>query len=152
MKKRLIAIIITISVILCVFPTCAFADARQTFGINTNIDDLGRMLWFKYSDGTVYYVDSEVLVSYGSSYTGYVIVIQEVLDGLYQYTGNNNINPHGIDGGFGENTRLAVVSFQVAYIGQQAGDGVVGPLTWKKLYIQWKDTLGSPNLEYLVRQ
>ncbi len=152
MKKCIVTFIIMICVIICVFPTCAFADASQPFGINTNIDDLPRMLWFKYSDGTVYYVDSQVLVSQGSSHTGYVIVIQEVLDRLYRYTGNNNINPHGIDGSFGDNTRLAVVSFQVAYIGQQAGDGVVGPVTWKKIYIQWKDTLGSPNLAHLVRQ
>lgn len=149
--KKIIALLLILVMAICVFPVSAFAEAESPFGLNTNVEDLPRMLWFKYSDGTVYTVDSNILVSQGSGYTGYVIVIQEVLDRLCRYTGYNNINPNGIDGVFGNGTRLAVVSFQVAYIGAQAGDGVVGPTTWKKLFIQWYDTLGAPNLTYLTR-
>lgn len=151
MKKKLIAMLLAIIMSVCIFPASAFADSGQTQSLYTTSGDIDRLLWFKYSDGTVYYVDSQVLVSQGSSYTGYVIVIQEVLDRLFRYTGNQNLNPNGIDGSFGNGTRLAVVSFQVAYIGSQAGDGVVGPTTWKKLHTQWDYTLGKPNLTHLVR-
>lgn len=146
MKKRIIAVILVLAMAICAFPASAFAD-------NASVSPMTVAERKEFYDrlGNSYYVETSTVVSTttNSSYTGYVIVIQEV---LYRYslrTGNANFDPQGVDGIFGNNTRLALVSFQVATMGESEADGVVGPKTWAKLHDIWKNTLGSPNLVYL---
>ena len=50
--KKIIALLLILIMAICVFPVSAFAEAESPFGLNTNVEDLPRMLWFKYSDGT----------------------------------------------------------------------------------------------------
>lgn len=146
MKKRLIAVLLVLTMAICAFPASAFAD-------NASVSPMSVTGRITFADrlGNEYPVETSTIVSTttNSSYTGYVIVIQEVLYRYYLRTGNVNFNPQGVDGVFGNNTRLAVVSFQVATMGESQADGVVGPNTWAKLHYVWESILGSPNLTYL---
>ena len=152
MKKRLVATLLVLIMAMCVFPVCAFADYDQPQTHATSaVSKPAQTLWFKDSKGSVYYVYSGTVVSKGSSHAGYVLVIQEVLYRLFQATDNGNFNPNGIDGTFGEGTRLAVVCFQVAYISANDADGAVGPTTWCYLHDTWKNELGYPNLTSVVQ-
>ncbi len=149
MKKRIIAVFLVLTMAICAFPASAFADNAS--GQTASPMTVASTKEFYDHLGNSYFVNTSTIISTttNSSYTGYVIVIQEVLQRLYLYTGNSNYNPQGVDGVFGNNTRLAVVCFQVAMLGQSEADGVVGPKTWEALYNVWKNTLGSPNLTYL---
>ncbi len=147
MKKKLVALLLVLTMALCLFPASAFADNGTISPASTTV---ASTIYFRDANHKLYPVKTATLVSSttNSTYTGYVIVIQEVLYRLYLSTGNTNFNPQGVDGVFGNNTRLAVVSFQVAYLGANEGDGVVGSKTWGKLHDAWVD-LGSPDLTYL---
>ena len=158
MKKRFIAFIVSLSMALCFFniPVAAESNQRES-AHRAFVNKPAQNLDFYDSKGKKYTVWSGTLVSQGSSLTGYVLVIQEVLHRLYQYNGNNNLNPHGVDGIFGDNTRLAVICFQNRYISgyyngvyYDAGDGVVGANTWWYLHNRWSVVLGSPNLTSVV--
>ena len=133
---------------MCIFPASAFADSPQ---LDQFAAASGIIYNFRDRNGNIYPVNSDTLVTTGSSHTGYIIVIQEVLQRLSSATGNPNFNPNGIDGVFGNGTRLAVVCFQVQYLGANEADGVVGSKTWRKLYTVYTNILGSPNLTYLVQ-
>lgn len=146
MKKRLIAIFLVLAMALCAFPVSAFADSDETYG-GRSVQDI--YYAFKDSKGDFYLVNGNQLVSEGSSYKGYVIVIQEVLHRLYLKSGKNIYDPGTIDGIFGANTKDAVICFQNAYINAEAGDGVVGPQTWAKLHYVWDTVLGGPWLVYV---
>lgn len=149
MKKRIIAVLLVLTMAICAFPASAFADnaSISPMSVTSTIN-------FKDHNGKSYPVETSTIVSTttNSSYTGYVIVIQEVLYRYYLRTGNSNFNPQGVDGSFGTKTRLAVVSFQVATLGANEADGVVGPKTWEALYDVWANTLGSPSLTYLYQE
>ena len=149
MKKRLIAVLLVLTMAICAFPASAFADNASISPMSVT-EELEFLDHYK----NPYTVESSTIVSTttNSSYTGYVIVIQEVLYRYYLRTGNTNFNPQGVDGVFGNNTRLAVVSFQVAKLGANEADGVVGPKTWAALYDVWANTLGSPSLTYLYQE
>mgnify|MGYP000383991016 CR=1 FL=1 len=146
--KKLLAILLVLSLAMCIFPASAFADSPQ---LDQTEKATATYYTFKDHNGNFYLVNSETLVSTGSSHTGYIIVIQEVLQRLSSATGNPNFNPNGIDGVFGNGTRLAVVCFQVQYLGANEADGVVGSKTWRQLYTVYTNILGSPNLTYLVQ-
>lgn len=150
MKKRIIAMLLVLVMAICAFPASAFADYDQGPTASPMTAASSKEFYDRF--GNSYYVDTSTLVSttHNSSYTGYVIVIQEVLYRYYLRTGNSNYNPQGVDGVFGNNTKLAVVSFQVAMLGENEADGVVGPKTWNKIHYVWQSILGSPNLTYLV--
>ena len=147
MKKRIVAIFLVLALAVCALPASAFADNETVSPASTTVADT---IYFRDANHKLYPVKTATIVSTttNSTYTGYVIVIQEVLQRLYMSTGNANYNPQGVDGVFGNNTRLAVVSFQVAYLGANEGAGVVGPKTWGKLHDAWV-SLGSPDLTYL---
>lgn len=142
------AIILVLSLAMCIFPASAFADSPQ---LDQFAAASGIIYNFRDRNGNIYPVNSDTLVTTGSSHTGYIIVIQEVLHRLYSATGNPNFNPNGIDGIFGSGTRSAVVCFQVQYLGANEADGVVGSKTWRQLYTVYTNILGSPNLTYLVQ-
>ena len=146
--KKLLAILLVLSLAMCIFPASAFADSPQ---LNQFAAASGIIYNFRDRNGNIYPVNSDTLVTTGSSHTGYIIVIQEVLHRLYSATGNPNFNPNGIDGIFGSGTRSAVICFQVQYIGVSGADGVVGPDTWMKLHREWFFTLGAPYLTNLVQ-
>ena len=148
MKKRIIAVILVLAMAICAFPASAFADNASVSPMSVT-EEIEFLDHYK----NPYPVETSTIVSTttNSSYTGYVIVIQEVLYRYYLYTGNDNFNPQGVDGIFGNNTKLALVSFQVATMGASEADGVVGPKTWAKLHDIWKNTLGSPSLTYLYQ-
>lgn len=150
MKKRIIAVILVLAMAICAFPVSAFADNAS--GQTASPMTAASIMNFYDHNGNRYPVETSTIVSTttNSSYTGYVIVIQEVLYRYYLYTGTNNYNPKGVDGIFGNNTRLALVSFQVDTMGANQADGVVGPKTWAKLHEIW-ELLGSPNLTYLYQ-
>lgn len=153
MKKRLVATLLILVMIVCALPVCAFADYAQNQSPSavTAISIPAQTLWFKDCNGIPYEVNSGTVISQGSSHVGYILVIQEVLQRLYINTGNTNFNPNGVDGVFGNGTRLAVVCFQVAYISANDADGVVGPTTWWYLNDVWKNTLNSPALTSVVQ-
>jgi N-acetylmuramoyl-L-alanine amidase len=44
-----------------------------------------------------------------------------------------------VDGVFGERTMRAVLNFQEAFFGQDADDGIVGPITARALGLAWQD-------------
>lgn len=152
MKKRIVAILLVLAMAVCAFPVCAFADNPQVQSATTaTLSIPAQTLRFKDCNGDIYRVESGTLVSQGSSHVGYILVIQEVLHRLYLHTGNNNFNPNGVDGIFGNGTRSAVVCFQVAYISANDADGVVGPTTWWYLHDTWKNELNSPYLTSVVQ-
>ena len=152
MKKKLLALLLALALVVCTLPApaSAYYDKGQTVQL-TAISKPAQRLKFKDNKGNAYYVESGTLVSSGSSYTGYIFVIQEVLERLSAKTGNTNLDPQGVDGIFGNNTRLAVVCFQVKYIGADAGDGVVGPTTWWYLHQKWSYPLLKPKLTNVVQ-
>lgn len=152
MKKRLVAMLLVLVMAVCAFPVCAFADNPQMQPASTTtVSKPARYLCFKDYSGADYIIYSGNVISttQNSSWTGYVLVIQDVLDGLYRALGNNNLNPRGADGTFGPNTRAAVVCFQVAYIGPNDADGAVGPTTWWFLYNEWISELNHCNLSHV---
>lgn len=152
MKKRLVATLLVLVMAVCVFPVCAFADYDQPQTHATSaVSKPAQTLWFKDSEGNAYSVYSGTVVSKGSSHTGYVLVIQEVLYRLSVAKENDNFNPNGIDGTFGEGTRLAVVCFQVAYISANDADGAVGPTTWWYLHNRWVYDLRSTSLTSVIQ-
>lgn len=153
MKKKVVAILLVLVMAVCAFPVSAFADHDQYQASVTTaaVSKPAQTLRFKDCNGNTYKVDSSTVISQGSSHVGYILVIQEVLQRLYWHTGNTNYNPNGVDGIFGNGTRLAVVCFQVAYISANDADGVVGPTTWWYLHDVWENVLNSPNLTSVVQ-
>lgn len=149
MKKRIVAILLVLAMAVCAFPVCAFADNPQVQSATTAaVSKPAQDLWFKDHNGADYYVYSGTIISttQNTSYKGYILVIQDVLYELSKELPNVNFNPQGVDGIFGQNTRSAVVCFQVAYIGANEADGVVGPTTWWYLYARWILDLGARSL------
>lgn len=153
MKKKLVALLLVLTMALCLFPASAFADDLQTQSTSpARVSKPAQNLYFKDAYGADYLIYSGNLVSttQNSSWKGYVLVIQDVLDGLSSELHNNNFNPQGVDGVFGKNTKSAVVCFQVAYIGANDADGVVGPTTWWFLYNRWIFDLGCCSLSHVI--
>ena len=75
---------------------------------------------------------------FGSSGTN-VMQIQQWLNGIA--TVNSSIPVINADGRFGPATQNAVMVFQSEY-GLNV-DGVVGPLTWNRIYAVWHDMVGD---------
>ena len=152
MKKRIVALLLVLVMAVCAFPVCAFADNPQAQPATTAaVSKPAQDLWFKDHNGNDYYVYSGRIISttQNTSWTGYILVIQNVLYELYKEFSNDNFYPGRVDGIFGQNTKSAVVCFQVAYISANDADGVVGPTTWWYLYTQWILDLGACNLSYV---
>ena len=85
MKKKLLALLLALALVVCTLPApaSAYYDKGQTVQL-TAISKPAQRLKFKDNKGNAYYVESGTLVSSGSSYTGYIFVIQEVLERLLQ--------------------------------------------------------------------
>ena len=147
MKKKLIATLLLLAMAICLLPAAAFADSAEP----SNASGARTIMYaFKDYNGKFVSVDGSVLVTYGCTYKNYVCIVQSVLTQLYKVTGNTNFNPQGVDGIFGRNTEAAIQCFQVAYMGANEGDGVVGQRTWAKLQEVWTKVLGSralPNVQ-----
>jgi hypothetical protein len=146
--KKTIAMLLALVMAVCIFPLSAFADYNEYIDTTDEPDPVSAAIYVFYDrNGNWYEVDSSVKIStyQNSTYTGYVCVIQEVLTRLYNKDQSlyNNFNPKGIDGTYGNNTKQAVICFQVSRIGENDGDGIVGPTTWYYLYKDWANTLNS---------
>lgn len=153
MKKKLIAILLVMTMAVCVLPVSAFAE-DVNYVLESEAKSVAPALYLFYDhNGNYYEVYSSVTISktQNTGYTGYICVIQEVLTRLYNKNPSlySNFNPQGIDGTFGNNTRLAVVCFQVSRIGANAGDGVVGSTTWYYIFNDWYETLNRPWLTHI---
>lgn len=141
--RRIVAVFLVLAIAICLLPAAAFADNADTSAVPST---QSIMYAFRAHDGRYTIVNGDVIMMKGTSYKNYVSIIQSVLTELYKKTGNANYNPKGVDGIFGDDTHLAVVCFQVAYMGANEGDGAVGQRTWAKLQEVWTDVLGSPAL------
>lgn len=150
MKKRLVAICLTLIFVMCVFPVSAFADFSNTASNNRSVNINPRNLTFYDYLGNEYIFYSGIVISQGSSWTGAVIIIQEILTAMVTPAHDNNLNPQGIDGVFGNNTKAAVICFQVKYMGPSEADGAVGAKTWGYLYDKYVNVLGSFSMSHLV--
>ena len=139
---------------VCAFPVCAFADNPQAHSAaSTTVSKPAQNLYFKDYAGADYRVYSGTVISttQNTTWKGYILVIQDVLDRLSRTLSVDSFNPQGVDGIFGENTRSAVVSFQWIFIGENDADGVVGPTTWWFLHTRWIGDLGSCNLSHVYQ-
>jgi peptidoglycan hydrolase-like protein with peptidoglycan-binding domain len=80
---------------------------------------------------------SRATVSYTNPSGPHVTEAQRLLTEISSKTGNAAINPRGVDGSYGPNTRNAVIAFQNYYNANNTQkisvDGVVGPNTWAAL-------------------
>ena len=141
--RRIVAVFLVLAIAICLLPAAAFADNAET-----SAEPSTHSIWyaFKAYDGRYVTVNGDVIMMKGTSYKNYVNIIQSVLTELYKYTDKSKFNPKGVDGKFGDDTHLAVVCFQVAYMGADEGDGAVGQRTWAKLQDVWTNLLGSPAL------
>lgn len=68
---------------------------------------------------------------------GYVRLLQRFLyvcPRTHETIYNTNNTNHGIDGGFGNRTKQAVIEFQTLVLGSSQADGIVGKNTWTAIY------------------
>lgn len=130
MKKKLVALLLVLTMALCLFPASAFA-------IDPNVAPSGLQpyeTWFRSKYDTYYIVNKNTNVSQGAKW-GYVTCIQDLLNKFYSCTGNSAYYVGSVDGDFGEKTHSAVLTFQ-ANMGLTC-DGIVGPGTWGTFHTRW---------------
>lgn len=140
MKKKLVALLLVLTMVLCVFPASAFAAPAST---NATIVDKA------WSDGKyhmiIYHVEYTVPKGIvlqndgGSVYRSHTKTAQLKLTEISDDFKQNDIDPQGRDGYFGKNTESAVWAFQnywndsMAYwyaAGTVDVDGIIGGQTW----------------------
>ncbi len=82
------------------------------------------------------------LIRVGSSGTN-VIKIQNWLNGLAEYY--TTIPAIAVDGKFGPATQNSVIAFQARF--NLAQDGIVGQITWDRLYGEWQNLIANGIIE-----
>lgn len=146
MKRKALALILALVMITSIFSISALADSSTyVTPASTSAD----YITFKNAYGNNYRVDRTISVTTGSSYTGYVVVIQDCMNLFYERTGNSYYYVGRVDGQFGTNTFNAVCTFQ-ANMGLSPVDGIVGYGTWTTLHTRWQLDLGGCNLPHLT--
>lgn len=146
MKKKIVSVIAVIAIIISCFSVGALA--QSPYEIADRSITRGNLA-FKNAYGRDYTVNSDIAVTTGSSYMGYVVVIQDCLNLLAEAQNNPYYNVGDVDGKFGTNTFNAVCTFQ-ANEDLSPVDGIVGPETWTKLYYLWITVLEGCPLPHLT--
>lgn len=144
MKRRVLALFLVLALSLCLAPANAFAEYNPPTAEPAGINAVS-YIYFKDASGNPYRVNRYINVTTGSSYTGYVLVIQDLMNMFYYVTANSAYYVGTPDGIFGSNTYGAVTTFQ-ANMGLYPVDGIVGYGTWTELHTRWQNDLGSRNL------
>lgn len=137
MKKRLVALLLILALVICVFSVSAFAYEGASSGASP------RGGWTD-ADGYVFCIlGTEYRIPYGTvcsqTYNNtvwkYVYPVQYILTDFAEYHNNPSYDPQGRDGIFGANTASAVRYFQ-GRRGIQV-DGCVGDQTWTAFTQHW---------------
>ena len=137
MKKKLLALLLALALIVCTFPAAAFAGSEKNSATKGN----GTPYTFKDKNGysyTIYTVTN--LVQTGSKGKA-VRLVQSLMNQFYYRTAIKNYYVGEIDGDFGPKTYTGVITFQ-ANMGLGV-DGIVGAMTWSTLHTRWKIDLKS---------
>lgn len=139
MKRKIIAILLVLTMAVCAFPMSAFAasESAVTYSAKVNYGWFGANEYFFNILGTIYRIPHGTVCSqtYNNTVYNYVYPVQYILSDFADYYSNNGYNPYGIDGIFGGNTRNAVMYYQ-GRKGLQT-DGDVGDQTWTSFVNQW---------------
>ena len=138
MKKKLIAILLVVTLIVCVIPTYAFAESPTVNSFSTN--SLSEEIII-YIGEIPYRVDKNVIVGYNNVVYGEEVwILQSALVAVDHQNSDVSCHPGAVDYAFGPNTYNATKAFQ-AYsnvlfpLDTIAVDGACGPNTWTKLAI-----------------
>lgn len=110
MKKRLVAILIVLVVVVCAFPVCAFAEYNSQYSINSYSEYPYDLYDGKYThlvNHTDVIVRSSAGQGYnGTMYIGYYFTVDRAnitkVNGLWwsKITPDNLTNPYSIDQGY----------------------------------------------------
>lgn len=143
MKKSVVAILMVLALVVCVFPVSAFAANNST----VNPYAVGKRNstgenWVVTIDGTDYWVSIYNVIGKGNSkYIREVDVAQQALNRIDARFYHAHCNAGLPDGKFGDNTFNAVIGFQDFYNTYKAPsasykidvDGAIGPNTWSRI-------------------
>jgi hypothetical protein len=132
MKKKIIATLLALVLVVCAFPASAFA-AGTPVDAPTNLQSYETFFYNKSSN--YYYVNKNTYVSYGAKW-GYVTCIQDLMNRFYECTGNTAYYVGDVDSDFGTKTKNAVLTFQANQ--GITSDGIVGPGTWTIFNTRWQ--------------
>lgn len=129
MKKKLVALLLVLTMALCIFPASAFAAATDKY------------VSFTASSGTYYYAkysDTSYWVGWHYATSGKPVSMVQA----YLYMDGQLSSRSDIDSYFGNITETAIRGYQ--YNHGMTEDGVVGSDTWKNMaYYSYGTTISS---------
>lgn len=135
MKKKLVALLLVLTMAICIFPASAFAEDENVGPIIPQyLDPDG--YYHIYIKLDLYKVPQGTVLSYGSKY-GHVYTAQMKLNEV-SVKGNASCSVGTVDGDFGSKTRTGTYAFQNWFnrvhdsygVSSIDVDGIIGNQTW----------------------